>query len=335
MNATHLLLLCLAGSAISPAADYRLTGPHAIDHATVYLVHSTQPQTAGGGAGRKYLPLKEALAQRKVAVYETGNVNELAIENLSADTDVFIHSGDIVKGGQQDRVFSTDLILPPRSGRTPVESFCVEQGRWSRRGGEDAKSFSASDNAIVSKEAKLAIKGSKNQSEVWKSVAGMQDKLARSMSNASAGVAALASPTSLQLSLENKAVNTNTEKQTATLRKLLEGQSDAIGYVFAVNGEIQSADVYFSPGLFAAVWPKQARSLAIETIAEKKKSTSAPLTPGAALAFLSDAGAKPPQPTASPNNRTRVTKRDSAKVLFVESHDSASRSWVHRSYTAK
>ena len=186
MNAAHLLSLCLAGTAILPAADYRLTGPHTVDHATVYLVYPAQPKTVV--PGRNYLPLKEALAQRKVAVYETGNVNELAIENLSQDTDVFIHSGDIVKGGQQDRVFSTDLILPPRSGRTPVESFCVEQGRWSRRGREDGKRFSASDNAIVSKEAKLAIKGSKNQSEVWKSVAGMQDKL-RSATSLGAGLA--------------------------------------------------------------------------------------------------------------------------------------------------
>ena len=333
MNAAHLLSLCLAGTAILPAADYRLTGPHTVDHATVYLVYPAQPKTVA--SGRNYLPLKEALAQRKVAVYETGNVNELAIENLSQDTDVFIHSGDIVKGGQQDRVFSTDLILPPRSGRTPVESFCVEQGRWSRRGGEDVKSFSASDNAIVSKEAKLAIKGSKNQSEVWKSVAGMQDKLARSMSNVSAGVAALASPTSLQLSLENKAVAANTEKQTALLQKLLDGPTDAIGYVFAVNGEIQSADVYSSPGLFRAVWPKHARALAIETVAEKKKSAAPLLTAEAALAFLSGSGAKPPPQTAMPNKRTRVTKQDSTKVLFVESHDNASKSWVHRSYTAK
>ncbi len=339
MHARHLLLFCLAGTNLLPAAGYRLTGPYNHEQTTVYLVHPIQTQPI---AGRKYLPLKEALAQRKVAVHETGQVNELAIENLSSDSDVFIQSGDIVKGGQQDRVFSTDLILPPKSGRTKIESFCVEQGRWSRRGGEDVRSFSASANAIVSKDAKLAIKGSKNQGEVWRSVARMQDKLAGAFGATGGGVglgavASAASPTSLQLSLENKTVNQNAEKHATALRKILDGQADAIGYVFAVNGEIQSADVYASPVLFRELWPKQAQALAIEAIAEKRKPAAAPLASASALAFLTNAeqaSAATPMPQA-PNGRTRVVKKDSAKVLFVESHDSASKSWVHRSYTAK
>jgi len=55
------------------------------------------------------------MEQKKVTVFETGNVNQLAIENTSAET-VYVQGGDIVKGGQQDRVFTTDLVLPPKSG---------------------------------------------------------------------------------------------------------------------------------------------------------------------------------------------------------------------------
>ena len=73
---------------------------------------------------------------------ETGNVNSLAIENLG-DQAVFVQAGDIVKGGQQDRTLTVSLLLPPKSGRVPIASFCVEHGRWSARGGEDARSFSA------------------------------------------------------------------------------------------------------------------------------------------------------------------------------------------------
>jgi hypothetical protein len=223
----------------------------------------------------------------------------------------------------------------------------VEQGRWSRRGTEDVKNFSASENAIVSNSAKLAIKGNKDQGEVWKSVALAQGKLARALRVSSAGpagaglaagyaaVAAPLSPTSLQLSLENKAVNASIEKHVAALRKLPEAQPGAIGYVFAINGEIQSADIYASPGLFQTLWPKQAHALAVEMISEQKKATPAALTPVAALDFLRKAEAATAQPAAAPNSRTRVVKKDSAKVLYVESHDSASKSWVHRSYTAK
>jgi hypothetical protein len=336
MKARHLLLFCLSGAMLS-AADYRLSGPYSQDQATIYLVHPVKAATADG---RKYLPLKEALAQSKVRVLETGNVNQLTIENLSADTDVFIQSGDIVKGGQQDRVFATDLILPPKSGKTRIESFCVEQGRWSRRGNEDVKSFSASTNSIVSKDAKLAIKGSKNQGDVWKSVARVQSNLGGVIGGiiggVGAGVAAPASPTSLQLSLENKQVNLTSERQAAFLRGLLLGKADAVGYVFAVNGEIHSADVYGSAALFQELWAKQAQALAVEAIAEKTKPGAAKVSTEAALGFLTKAElASVPVAEAPANARTRVIKRDSAKVLFVESHDTASKRWIHRSYTAK
>jgi hypothetical protein len=327
MNLRHLLLLCLSGASV-PAAEYRLSGPFTHEQATVYLVHLT---AAPNIAGRKYLPLKEALAQRNVIVHETGNVNTLAIENLSADTDVFIQSGDIVKGGQQDRVFATDLILPPKSGRTPIESFCVEQGRWTRRGGEDSRTFSASNFAIVSRQAKLAIKGSKNQGEVWRSVADTQSKLVSTIGGSAA--VGSTSPTSLQLSLENKAVNDNAAQFATALRKALHDSPGAAGYVFALNGEIQSADVYSSPSLFRELWPKLSQALAIEALTEKRNTPSPKaVTQEAALAFLTPAGTTV---NGSPNSRTRVAKKDSARSLYVESADGAYQAWVHRSFTAK
>lgn len=342
MKALHSFLLTLAAvQAVSAQQPYQLSGPYSHDNATLFLVHraASPPPPALHASGRKYLPLKEALAQKKVVVHETGNVNQLAIENVSADADVFIQSGDIVKGGQQDRVFSTDLILSPKSGRTSIEAFCVEQGRWSRRGNEDARQFSASSNAIVSRDAKLAIKRSKNQGEVWQSVAKVQEKLARSF-RMSAPVASAASPTSLQLSLENKRVAESAHQFGAALRQAAAGQTAAaIGYVFAVNGEIQGADIYASPALFAGLWPKQSEALAIEALSEKTNAASRPnakpMTAAAALSFLAAAERAPAPSFETPNRRTQVVKKDSAKALLVESHDAAAKSWVHRNYTAK
>jgi hypothetical protein len=62
-------------------------------------------------------------------------VNELIVENLS-DEEVYIQSGDIVKGGRQDRTLGYDLIVPKKSGKVKITSFCVEHGRWSARGRE-------------------------------------------------------------------------------------------------------------------------------------------------------------------------------------------------------
>src|SRR5688572_31326248 len=66
-------------------------------------------------------------------VYETSDVNELAVENISRQFDVFIQSGDIVKGGKQDRVLAVSIIIAARSGRVKIESFCVESGRWEKQ----------------------------------------------------------------------------------------------------------------------------------------------------------------------------------------------------------
>src|SRR5215213_2482517 len=118
------------------AAEFRLSGPFTHENLTVFLIHGQDTINS-----RKILTLEEALERKRVIVHETKDFNELAIENISRDEDVFFQSGDIVKGGQQDRVLAVDLIVPPRSGRIPIAAFCVEQGRWQRRGQEEAGKF--------------------------------------------------------------------------------------------------------------------------------------------------------------------------------------------------
>src|SRR5205814_5729749 len=98
---------------------------------SVYLLHGQSAKSSAAGL----LTLQEAMDQKKVVVYETGKVNELSIENTSSQ-DVYVQSGDIVKGGRQDRVLSTDLVLPPHSGKLSIAAFCVEHGRWTKRGNE-------------------------------------------------------------------------------------------------------------------------------------------------------------------------------------------------------
>src|SRR5713226_2686204 len=157
------------------AADYRFSGPYTHDNLTIFLIHGTDRVT-----GENFLPLQEALAQKKVVVYETKDVNELAIENRSAE-DVYVQSGDIVKGGQQDRMMAVDLIVPPKSGRIPIAAFCVESGRWTRRGSEQSATFGSSSEVASTRDLKLAAKLSRSQGEVWKNVAVAQDKLSENI----------------------------------------------------------------------------------------------------------------------------------------------------------
>src|SRR5436190_17919166 len=151
-------LLALAASSLAVlticparANDYRVTGPVVHENLAIYLVHGKS------AVGPVPLTLEDALTKGSVKVHETGNVNELQIENLGTG-EVFVQSGDIVKGGQQDRVLTVSLLLPPRSGRIPIASFCVEQGRWTARGKEDVKTFATASAVVPSREAKIAMK---------------------------------------------------------------------------------------------------------------------------------------------------------------------------------
>src|SRR5262249_50494006 len=88
------------GQALKAPAVTRVSGPYTHANLSLYLLHGRDVVP-----GRKFLTLAEAIEQKKVVVNETGQVNQLTVENLS-DGELFIMTGDIVKGGRQDRVLA-------------------------------------------------------------------------------------------------------------------------------------------------------------------------------------------------------------------------------------
>ena len=307
--------------------DYRLEGPFTQGNLSVFLIHGKDRIK-----GESFLTLQEALVQKKVIVRETRSVNELSIENISSE-EVYVQSGDIVKGGAQDRMMAVDLILPPRSGKIPISAFCVENGRWSQRGSEQVAVFGSSANIVAGRDVKLAAKSAGSQGEVWRQVAAAQDKLS---ANTGTRVNGDASPTSYQLALENKEVQSNSDNYYKALAGIVDGKPDVIGYVFAINGKINSADVYASNALFRKLWPKLLKASAIEAVAElhRGEKFEAP-KPAAVQGFLDDAekGADKPK-DVSP--RVQMVTRESDENVFFETRDRAkSDTWVHRNYIKK
>ena len=175
-------------------AKLRITGPHVHDNLAIFLIHGRDRVK-----GKKFITLSQALKKKRILIRETGNVGQLTVENTGEDT-IYIQSGEIVKGGKQDRMLPYDAVIPPKSGKKPIASFCVEHGRWSRRGNESVGYFLSSANA-ASNAIVLAGKLQANQGNVWREVSRHQGRL---NVNAAANVRAAASPSSLQLSLENK-----------------------------------------------------------------------------------------------------------------------------------
>jgi len=312
--------------AAASSSNYHLSGPYTHGNLTVFLVHGKD------STKRTFLTLQEALEQKKVKVYETKDVNSLAIQNLSSD-DVYVQAGDIVRGGDQDRMISVDFIVPPRSGRMPIAAFCVESGRWSKRGSEESGTFGSSENMIATKQLKLAAKREQSQQAVWANVKAAQDKLTRNVGD---NVQANASSSSLELSVENAKVKETTAAYINGLSGIVQHKSDVIGYVFAINGHVNSADVYASQALFAKLWPKLLKASAVEAVAELNKDVEAsPIASEVVHTFLVESEtARSEARQVTP--RVKVVTREDEKNIFFETQDRASNDgWVHRNIIRK
>ena len=307
--------------------NYRISGPYTHKNLTVFLVHGNDLLK-----GHSFLTLQEALAQKKVVVYETKDVNELAIKNLS-NQDVYVQSGDIVRGGDQDRMISTDFIVPPNSGRMPIAAFCVESGRWNRRGSEANASFASSDNFASTKDLKLAAKRANSQQQVWENVSVAQSKLSK---NVGVVVNAGVSSSSLELSVENSKVKETAAAYLNALSGIVQNKNDAIGYAFAINGRMNSADVYASRALFIKLWPKLLKASAVEAIAElDEQSKPAKLEQEAVSAFLADSE-KPSPSEKEVTERVKLVTREDDRGIFFETRDrQKNNAWIHRNYIRK
>ena len=324
----------LAAAPIAFADDYRISGPYTHDNLSLYLIHGASKPIKPAG---KYLTLQEALDQKKVVVYETGNVNELSIENLG-NMDVYIQSGDIVKGGRQDRVFPDDYILQTRSGKVPINAFCVEHGRWTGRGSESSEHFSASNQALPNKSLKIAARsGSQSQQKVWDEVEKTNRDLAVSSGYVSADAPPSQSPTSMQMALENKKVSEATNRYIEALSRVIEGRDDVVGYAFAVNGNLNSADIYASHDMFVRMWPKLLRASAVEALTDRKSAGKfAPPEPAAVTRLMSRADDASAAKTKDVANRVVEVTKESDKVVEYETRDrKADGTWVHKSIVVK
>ena len=322
------VLSVFAATAVAQSSAYRISAPYSYKNLTIFLIHGKDETSK-----TNILTLQEAMERRVLRVYETSEVNDLEVQNISKQFDVFIQSGDIVKGGKQDRVLGVSIIIPARSGRIKIEAFCVESGRWQKRGNEDSNQFSSSNDRIVSKELKLAANGVRSQQEVWAQVTEAQKKLGRSVG---APVVAASSETSLQLSLENGRVATTSAEYVTKLNGLIAGKPDVIGYAFAINGDINSADVYVSNALFKKLWPRMLKAAAVEAVAEhdSRRPSIARAKPDAVQAFLLDADKGRAEERAV-SGGTRIVTRDQKDSAVYEARDDRSKTIVHRNYVKK
>ncbi len=345
---TVVVCLCIGVVSAFGQTAYRISAPSTHQNLTIFLIHGEDATS-----NKNLITLQEAMEMKVFKVYETEDVDELIVENISPKYDVFIQSGDIVKGGKQDRVLAFSIIIPRNSGKISIEAFCVEADRWEGRGNESRKEFSSAEERVVSKELKVATNGAVtvsgarssgsgsgtgdgrgtgtgrgSQSEVWNEVANVQKNIS---ANVTVDVTANSSASSLQLSLENKKLVKAREDFAKKFSQLTKGKTDVIGYAFAINGRVNSADIYVSNHLFGKLWPKMLKAALTEAIslADQTKAESEP-TAGDISSFLSEAdkGITKERQTVA---RSKVVTRASKNEVVYEARDKAN-VVIHRSY---
>lgn len=254
-----------------------LSSAHAHGNLTVFILRGPDVLASGN-----ILTLGEALEKGLAVVHETGSVNLLEVENLSIDHELFLQSGDIVKGGKQDRIIADDMLVKAKSGRVPCPANCCEQSRWQPRGGEVATKFEKSTDFAVGNAIKIA-NASGQQGVVWDNVAKTQAALSQNLGKP---VTANASPTSLQLALEDTDLRAKVAGYERSLGGLANAYPDAVGAVLAVNGQVIASDVYGSKELFRKAWPKLLKSAAVDAVAQQPAGEVAIADRSDAVAFL-------------------------------------------------
>ncbi len=313
--------------------DFTLVGPYTTQNLQVFLIKGEDQS-----GGKQYLTLADAMKQDVVKVKETGSVNQLSIDNKS-DHYIFIHSGDIVKGGKQDRTIAMDVIIPPNTKDVPLESFCVESGRWTKRKGEVVDEFSGNSKMLSSKELKMAAKYERNQRKVWDNVAKQQNELKSSLSDINGYVTEVASEiseTSLQLTLESKELEKISTQLEEDLKKLLADHPDAVGYAYAINGELFGVDIYNNRQLFKDLWPKISESIVTEAFSQEQKQSADTLHIQDVQNFMSLQGSRIKGDSRKINSSTQMdVAEDQTGLVEFNTIDKDSKNWIHKNYMKK
>jgi hypothetical protein len=224
-----------------------------------------------------YLSLHEALDQNKIVITELtdmGNeeeeptatqqdvendeaeVNRLFVENISSDT-IIILGGEVVRGGNQDRMIAQDFMILPHSGKIDIAVYCVEHGRWAPS--DDAIFFSVAMDVAPSKVRK-ASKAVTPQLKVWEEIATLNEDLE------------VHTPTeALASAVEDKEMTSSVEPYKKHLESIA-WPSNVCGVIAVMGNEIVGLDIFAQPQLFTRYYPSLLSSYSSDAYAAEDGS---------------------------------------------------------------
>lgn len=223
----------------------------------IYPIIASEEHIADHASLGNFKNLKEAMEIKGFRITEKkpfggsddwDAVNALTVQNKSQDT-VYLMAGDVVTGGNQDRVLAQDMVLPPRT-LTNIKVFCVEKNRWYYREAGDNQetekekkdrrvfAFSGYYN-VVSNNIRRTVKVNKNQEDVWAAVGQLT---MNNKANSSTGTYA-----ALEKS-EDFTVKRN--QYLAFFGDKMNHLENVIGMVAVSGNQVLGTDIFNHPNLF-------------------------------------------------------------------------------------
>jgi hypothetical protein len=286
-SGTLLVALCLAQK---PPLDDRVVAYRNIALYPIYAGLSSRPADI--------ITLDEGIKQGTIVITETGNtpglirsrpsggvsrsqyqggagiggsrpqfrqnggaqVNTLWLTNSSGKT-LLLVAGEMLLGGQQDRIVQKDGLIPPTKTPVDLAVFCVEHGRWTAQstqfgglGGAAGRAGGGAFAAPSGGRAAAVVKAS--QTEVWSNVATQLHKLGTDNSTGT---------------YRENYVSQKTQPAMEEYVNVLMAHfpvRQAAGVVVAINGKLIWMDRFDTRGTFAKYWPKLLKSYVLEAMSE-------------------------------------------------------------------
>jgi len=192
-------------------------------------------------------------------------VNNLLIHNKTQDT-VFIMAGDVVKGGNQDRMIAQNMVVPPNSLQH-INVFCVERNRWTARAEDSGNNpsemvaFNGYFN-VASSDLRRTMQATNNQEDIWEKVNEITTRHEATSNTGTYG--ALATSETF-----NKLSTTYIE----FFQEKMASRANVVG-ILAVSGDkILGVDLFGHPALFQAKYPSLLHSYITEAITNGSEVT--------------------------------------------------------------
>lgn len=319
--------------------DRFITLDEALKQGTVQIQEKGAANT-GPPAANSQVPVRQSANDDP---FGSGNdVNEVIVINNSSKP-LYLMPGEIIIGGSQDRTIGQELVIAPDKKPVKIEVFCVEHGRWGARAEADydailaeattgapqagaaggngrAQARAANRGKFVGSvgslngPARVAVQKGEGQGKVWDEV---------SSANAKSGVKSKSGAFTGNYA-ESKVVKQLRPYTDKLVQPVLKTEN-VVGAIVAVNGKVESMDIFEATPLFKKLWPKLLKSYALDALTALDEKVSAKQCSSAeALAFLQETARAGTKKSDTKKGITS-TQHESDKVLLFSAHEQRER----------